>query len=138
MRVRVGALFPLFGPASGRVLLAFDDDEAIRDYIARNEPLRNPRTGELVDPALLLAEVEKIRREGQARVVRASAPQMVSVGFPVWDLDNRLHGSISVGGPRERFAAQLEDQMPELIEIVADLNRRSRLFPADDAGSELN
>ena len=137
-RVRVGALFPLFGPASGRVMLAFDDNAAIADYIARNEPLRNPRTGELVDSARLLAEIEKIRRERRARVVRASNPQMVSVAFPVWDLDNRLHGSISVGGPRERFETQLDEQMPELIEIIEDLNRRSRLFPADDAGSELN
>jgi DNA-binding IclR family transcriptional regulator len=132
-RVRIGALFPLFGPASGRVLLAFDDDAAIGAYIARNRPLRNPRTGELVDASLLLAQVEQIRRERQARVVRMSAPQMVSVGFPVWDIDNRLHGSISVGGPRDRFEAQLDRQMPELSEIVDELNRRTRLFPADHA-----
>lgn len=137
-RVRVGALFPLFGPASGQVMLAFDDDAAIADYVARNAPLRNRRTHELVDPATLLAAVEKIRRERRARVVRASNPPMVSIAFPVWDLDNRLHGSIAVGGPRERFEPQLDARMPELIEIIEDLNRRSRLFPADHAGSELH
>lgn len=137
-RVRVGALFPLFGPATGRVILAFDDDAAIDAYLARNEPLRHPRTGEPVDAGQLRQQIAQIRREGYARVARATPPQMVSVAFPVRDIDGRLHGSISVGGPRERFEAQLERQMPELKEIVADLNRRSRLFPADDAGSELN
>jgi DNA-binding IclR family transcriptional regulator len=124
-RVRVGTLFSLWRPASGRVLLAHDSDAAIADYIARNAP------GDIWQ------EIADIRSRGFARVARATPPQMVSVAFPVTDIDGRLHGSISVGGPRERFEAQLERQMGELQEIIAELNQRARLFPADDAGSEL-
>jgi DNA-binding IclR family transcriptional regulator len=137
-RVRVGALFPLFGPATGRVILAFDDDAAIDAYLARNAPLRDPRSGQSLDPDALKQQIALIREQGYARVARATPPQMVSIAFPVLDIDGRLHGSISVGGPRPRFEAQLERQLPELQEIVAELNRRTRLFPADDAGSELN
>ncbi len=137
-RVRVGALFPLHGPATGRVLLAFDDDAAIDDYLARHEPLRHPRTGEPVDSQQLRAQIGQIREQGYARVARATPPQMVSVAFPVWDIDGRLHGAMSVGGPAERFEAQLEAQLPDIREIVAELNRRSRLFPADDERAELN
>lgn len=127
-RVRVGTLFALWGPASGRVMLAHDGDAAIEDYIARHD----------ADAAEVRTQIAQIRARGYARVVRATPPQMVSIAFPVLDIDGRLHGSLSVGGPRERFEAQLERQMPEIEEIVADLNRRSRLFPADVAGSELN
>lgn len=128
-RVRIGALFPLHGPATGRVLLASDPDQAIDDYLVRQKPPEAPA---------LRAQIEDIRRQGFARVARATPPQMVSVAFPVWDIDGRPHGAISVGGPRERFEMQLADQMPEIEEIVAELNRRSRLFPADDDRSELN
>ncbi|MBO9499085.1 MAG: IclR family transcriptional regulator [Novosphingobium sp.] len=127
-RVRVGTLFGLWGPASGRVMLAQESDAAITDYCAR--------TGQ--DSAAILAEVARIRAQGHARVARATPPQMVSVAFPVFDIDGRLHGSISVGGPRDRFEHQLARQMPELEEIAAELNRRARLFPADDAGLELH
>jgi DNA-binding IclR family transcriptional regulator len=127
-RVRVGTLFNLWGPASGRVILANDDDAAIADLVARQG---NGDAG-------LMDEIGRIRAQGFARVARSTPPQMVSVAFPVFDIDGRLHGSISVGGPRERFEAQLDRQMPELQEIAAELNRRSRLFPADDAGSELH
>jgi IclR family acetate operon transcriptional repressor len=127
-RVRVGTLFSLWRPATGRVLLASDSDAAIADYIARND----------LPAAEILPEIAKIRAQGYARVARATPPEMVSVAFPVSDIDGRPHGSISVGGPRERFEAKLDRQMPELQEIVAELNQRARLFPADDAGSELH
>ncbi|MDF7776720.1 IclR family transcriptional regulator [Sphingomonas sp. AOB5] len=127
-RIRIGTLFSLWGPATGRVLLAGDGDAAVADYLARHDP----------GDSQVLAEIERIRAQGYARVARATPPQMVSVAFPVHDIDGRLHGSISVGGPRERFEAQLERQMPELQDLVAELNQRSRLFPADDAGSELH
>jgi IclR family acetate operon transcriptional repressor len=137
-RVRVGALFPLYSPASGRVMLAHDGDDAIEAYFTRNAPLRDSTSGETIDALELERQMTQIRAQGFARVARSTPPQMVSVAFPVFDIDGRLHGSISVGGPRERFEAQLEHQMSELEEIVADLNRRARLFPADDAGSELH
>ena len=92
----------------------------------------------MLDPDALKRQIRLIREQGYARVERSTPPQMVSVAFPVLDIDGRLHGSISVGGPRARFEAQLERQLPELQEIVAELNRRTRLFPADDSGSELN
>lgn len=127
-RIRIGSLFSLWGPATGRVLLAGDDDAAIADYIARHD----------LDRKEVEEGIARIRKDGFARVARSTPPQMVSVAFPVRDIDGRLHGSISVGGPRERFEAQLERQLAEIKAIVAELNHRSRLFPADDAGSELH
>jgi DNA-binding IclR family transcriptional regulator len=127
-RVRVGALFNLWGPAAGRVMLAHDSDAGIADYLKR--------TGQ--DNKAIRNEIAAIREQGYARVARSTPPQMVSVAFPVLDIDGRIHGALAVGGPRNRFEALLDEQMPELLAIVADLNRRSRLFPADDAGSELH
>ena len=137
-RVRIGALFPLHGPASGRVILAADTDDAIDSYIARHFPLRGSRDGEHLDARMLRRELEQVRTSGFALVKRSAPPQMVSVAFPVLDIDDRLHGSISVGGPRDRFEVQLERQLPDLRAIVGELNERARLFPADLTGSELH
>ncbi len=121
-RIRIGSLFNLWGPATGRVLLAADDDADVFDYVDRHG----------LDRKAVEKEVGRIREEGFARVARITPPQMVSVAFPVRDIDGRLHGSISVGGPRERFETQLELQLGEIRAIVAELNHRSRLFAADD------
>jgi len=135
-RVRIGDVLPMFALAAGRVMLAFGGDEALVDYIGRNRPLRHPRTGEQVSVDELKGQVALIRERGYARVKRAST--MVSAGFPIWDLEGHLHGAISVGGPAERFEAQLDEQLPELLEIMDELNSRTRLFSANAAGSELN
>jgi DNA-binding IclR family transcriptional regulator len=137
-RIRVGDILPLFGPAAGRVMLAYSADDWIADYVERHAPLRHPRTGQEISPAFLLGQIAQIRELGYCRVVRASLPPMDSVGFPIHDLDGGLHGAISVGGPAERFSGQLDAQLPEIIEIVEDLNKRTRLFSANFTGSELN
>ncbi len=135
-RIRIGDLLPLFGPASGRVMLAYASDRAIDDYIARHGPMRHPRTGEAVTANELRRAVADVRATGHARVVRQSNPPMVSLAFPVLDLDGALHGVVSVGGPTDRFRP--DAAMDELTHIVAELNARSRLFSANAAGSELS
>jgi DNA-binding IclR family transcriptional regulator len=137
-RVRVGDLLPLFGTAAGRVMLAFMSDAWIDDYVARHRPLRHPRTGEQISADDLWQQIARIREQGFCRVIRASTPPMDSVGFPIRDVDGGLHGAISVGGPAERFTAQLDKQLPELLEIAQELNKRTRLFSANATGSELN
>lgn len=137
-RVRIGDVLPLFGPASGRVMLAFLSDRDIADYIARNRPMTYARTGETFSPDELRRQISLIRDQGYARVVRPAPSPMVSLSFPVQDLDGRLHGVISVGGPPERSRTELDAHMDELLALVTELNSRSRLFSANAAGSELH
>lgn len=136
-RVRIGDVLPLFGPASGRLMLAFASDEEVEDYIARNRPLCYPRTGETFSPDEMRRQLATIRAQGYARVVRPAPSPMVSLSFPVRDLDGGLHGVISVGGPPERSRTELDAHMAELLALVDELNGRSRLFSANAAGSEL-
>lgn len=137
-RVRVGDLLPLFGPAAGRVMLAHMSDVFIDQYLVRHKPLRHPRTGEVISAEDLKQQIARTRELGYCRFVRASIPPMDSVAFPLHDVHGDLHGAIAVGGPAERFTAQLNDQLPDLLEIVGELDRRTRLFSANATGSELN
>lgn len=137
-RVRIGDVLPLFGPASGRVLLAFTDDAQVADYFNRHKPMVHPRTGETFNAEDLRREIGLIREQGYARVVRPAPSPMVSISFPVRDLDGALHGAISVGGPPERSQTELDAHMDDLKAIVAELDGRARLFSADVTGSELH
>ena len=75
--VRVGEILPVNRGAIGRVLLAFSGE-----------------AGELYD---------RIRRSGYHETRGERDPQVASVAFPVFGLNQRLVGCIAVSGPIDRF-----------------------------------
>lgn len=139
-RLQIGGLRPLHATASGQVLLAFLDDAAIDDYIAR-QPARGALDGAKDDgpfsPDRLWDDIRLIRVKGYAEVLRPGALPNFSVSFPIWDAENNLHGVMSVGGPNERFGPQFPILLPRLLEIMEALCHRTRLYTANVAGSEI-
>lgn len=129
-RMQIGGIRPLHTNASGRVLLAFSEDDAIKDYVARHRPMSLP-TGGVLTPQELWTRVKEIRADGYACVVRPGALVMKSIAFPVWDSEGGLHGVLSTGGPLERFGDELERLLPELRQIMEELCRHTRLYAAD-------
>jgi DNA-binding IclR family transcriptional regulator len=136
-RMPLGGLLPLHAPAAGRVMLAFTPDEEIRAYIARHKPLTLPALGAAMPAEALWAEIAQIRAQGRAKVERPGALPMLAIAFPIWGAENRLHGALATGGPRDRFAPALDEILPELEEILAELSRRTRLYSADPGRWEM-
>jgi DNA-binding IclR family transcriptional regulator len=56
---------------------------------------------------------------------------MVSVAFPIRDSRGHVQGAIAVGGPQERFGERALELLPELQNVVAELNNRTQLYPTD-------
>jgi len=142
-RLQIGALRPLFATASGLALLAFCDDAEIDGYIARQSAAG---TGHDIDvqkgdtplnPARLWEDIRLIRQRGYAKVLRQTALPNLSLSFPIWDAENKLHGVLSVGGPNERFGPQLDGLLPKILDIMEALCHRTRLYTANVAGSEI-
>jgi len=129
-RSQIGGLRPLHSGASGRVMLAFSSDQDISDYVARRQPMRLAPDGELT-PERLWSEIAGIRKLGYARMVHPGALPMLATAFPIWDMDNGLHGVLSSGAPLERFASEIDRLMPSILAIVDELCHRTRLYPAD-------
>jgi DNA-binding IclR family transcriptional regulator len=136
-RTLIGALRPLHANTSGRVVLSFLADAEIEAYIARHKPMRVTNPDGALPPAELWREVAMARKDGRLSMLRGDAPLMAAVAFPVWDADGRVHGVLSVGGPEERFGDKLKELMPEMQAIVDALCRRTRLYSANSAGSEI-
>ena len=136
-RIEIGALRPLYRIAAGRVMLAHDQDEAIRKYIARHVPLAMPEPEGVLEERHLWDEIAKVRAQGYARVIRPGPLPMLAAAFPVCDADGGVHGALSVGGPLERFAADFEMMLPEMRRIASELSSHTRLYPAHAAHWEI-
>jgi DNA-binding IclR family transcriptional regulator len=138
-RLQIGALRALHANASGHLLLAFLEDEAIEGYIARQAALAavNPRSSEIpLDRDALWEDIRLIRTRKYATALRQSSLPMLSAAFPIWDSENNLHGVMSVGGPNERFGPQFPALLDKLLAIMDSLCHRTRLYAAN-AGSEI-
>ncbi|HLY56739.1 MAG TPA: IclR family transcriptional regulator [Stellaceae bacterium] len=132
-RLEIGDIRPLHsGTASSNVVLAGMPDAEIADYVRRQSPMRL-RGGETLDEAVMWAEIGRVRERGYAMIYRPGALPMVSVAFAIRDPDERVQGSIAVGGPVERFDRRLKEVLPELEAIVRELNSRTRLYPLSGA-----
>ena len=136
-RMEIGALHLLHRIASGRVMLAYDKDEAVEAYIARHTPMVIPGPEGVLEERQLLDEIAKIRMQGFARVIRPGPLPMLAAAFPVCDAEGGVHGTLSVGGPQERFAADFEILLPQLRQIVDELSSHTRLYPAHAAHWEI-
>ena len=126
-RLQIGALRPLHANSTGHVFLAFADDAAVAAYIARHEHDAAPTPDEAVNAARLWQDIADIRTRGYATSMRAGVVPMAALAFPIWDAEHKLHGVISVGGPRERFE-------PQIAALGSNEQRKSGR--QDDAGRD--
>ncbi|MEI9931191.1 MAG: IclR family transcriptional regulator [Rhizomicrobium sp.] len=128
-RNQIGDYRPLHSVASSRAVLAFLPDAEIEDYIARKSPMKISANEE-ISADDLRDSIRQIREQGYSRYQRAAQPRMVSVAFPFWDSHGRVQGAVAVGGPQDRFGDAATRLLPQLQRIVAELNERTRLYPA--------
>jgi DNA-binding IclR family transcriptional regulator len=127
-RVPLGRITPLHASSASRVLLAFLPDAEIEAYLAE-QPLERFTDTTLTDAAAVWAEVRRVRRVGYAVGFRDHSPNAMGAGFPVFDRDGRPVASVTVSGPADRLTEErLQQFIPQLEQIVADLNHRSRLY----------
>jgi DNA-binding IclR family transcriptional regulator len=129
-RNQIGDRRPLHAVASSRVVLAYLTDDEVNGYIKRHSPMRMPG-GEILTAEELWSAVYEIRRLGYAINRRNVRPRMVSVAFPIRDSRGHVQGAIAVGGPQERFGERALELLPELQNVVAELNNRTQLYPTD-------
>jgi DNA-binding IclR family transcriptional regulator len=125
-----GRSVPLHASPAARVMLAHMSDEEIQAYLDGG-PLERFTAATAVKPVEIWKEVELIRERGYAMGRGDHVKGATGIGFPVLANDGRPHGSLTIAGPVARLPEQrLEELKPVLLEIVAELNRHSRLYPA--------
>jgi DNA-binding IclR family transcriptional regulator len=126
-----GLLVPLHASPASRALLSFLSDEEITAYIRAASPLKRFTKTTITNPKKLWEEVLLVRRQGFAHSYGDHYAHATYISFPVLDSGGRPHAAITIGGPPDRLTdKRLEKLMPKIVQVMEQLNRLSRLYPA--------
>lgn len=119
MQSTLGKRNPLHSTSLGKALLAFRDDDEIRERVAVMD-LRKlaPRT--ITDREALLAELQATRARGYAEEIEESEAGVRCMAVPVMDHAGRSVAAISIAFPLVRFD---ETRKSEYVRLLTDAGR---------------
>ena len=120
--VQPGRRLPLYAAASGKAILAFQDEGFVTRYLARPRVRYTDRT--TVDAAEIRREMARIRDDGMAVCENELDAGVLSYGHPVRASDGHVLYSIGITGLADRFHLVARSRIRErLSEAAADLSR---------------
>ena len=121
--VQPGRQLPLHAAASGKAILAFQDEDFIAQYLARPRRRYTERTK--VDGAEIRHELEQIREEGMAVCDNELDSGVLSFGHPIRIRGGYTLYSIGITGFADRFQRVERARIKEkLSNAAADLGRK--------------
>lgn len=122
MSVPLGQRFPLHAGSSSKALLAFLTDEEIERYLSGS--LQSFTDTTVTSPEALRADLARVRARGYATSAGERQAGAASAAAPVLDHNGRPVGSISICGPAERLAGELDDAIGLLLEATSRVSAR--------------
>ena len=121
--VQPGRRLPLYAAASGKAILAFQDEGFITRYLARPRVRYTDRT--TVDAAGIRREMARIRADGMAVCENELDAGVLSYGHPVRAGDGHVLYSIGITGLADRFHLVPRGRIRQrLSEAAVDLGRK--------------
>jgi IclR family transcriptional regulator, KDG regulon repressor len=100
---------PMHCTGVGKAMLSRLPDEFIEEYISH--PLTRMTEYTITDPAMLRAEIQRVRERGYALDNMELSIGIACIGVPIVDRKNKLLGAWSVSGPSPRMT---EDKIMEI------------------------
>jgi len=99
IKVSPGSEMPLHSTSAGKVLLASLGDGEARKLLGGRK-LAAITAHTITDPAVLIASLAKVRRQGFATVNEENIPGVLSVGAPIRDRAGGVVAALSVAFPK--------------------------------------
>lgn len=93
----VGRTSPLYAGACSRIILSFQSDEKIRDYVEKTE-LRKFSEGTITDKEELYKLIEKARNDGYTVSYSELETHTSSVAAPIFDHNGNVIAGLSIAG----------------------------------------
>lgn len=113
LMTRIGRRRAAHATSSGKCLLAYGPPAALAAVLAGGLPRLGPRT--ITSPTLLRRTLTDVRRRGYAVSVEESAPGVVSVAAPIFDVTGACVAAMSVAGPISRMPPESLDRFARLV-----------------------
>lgn len=112
---RIGKAVPLHSSAVGKVLLAYLDDGAQDEILAKLEYRRlTPNT--IGNSQELKTHLARVRRAGYAMDLEENEPHIRCIAAPVWDHSGGVCASLSVTGPSVRMPLSRLRELAPLVQ----------------------
>ncbi len=123
IRVAPGSEMPLHSTGAGKVLLASLNDSEARKLLGSGKLAAiTPHT--ITDPAVLIASLAKVRKQGYATVVEENIRGVLSVGAPIRDRAGRVLAALSVAFPKYLEAGlSLQSATPLVVAAAQRISR---------------
>jgi DNA-binding IclR family transcriptional regulator len=116
MVAAAGIRSPLHATASGKLLLAFADEEEVEQYLG-DGPLESFTANTLTDPKVLRKQLEEIRANGYATCWQERELGLCSVAVPLRDHTGATVASLTLAGPAGRVT---EDSVDTHLQPLRD------------------
>jgi IclR family KDG regulon transcriptional repressor len=110
MVANVGRRSPLHTNASGKVLLAYQDQPFIARVLATKLSANTPTT--ICDPHELEQQLLEARRDGYATCWQEQELGLCSIAVPIFDYTGRACAAMAIAGPAERVT---KDWVPTIV-----------------------
>ena len=121
--VQPGRQLPLHAAASGKAILAFQDEAFVARYLSRPRPRFTDKTK--VEEADILDELAQIRADGVAVCDNELDAGVLSYGHPIRVNGGYVLYSVGITGLADRFRPMEPTRIKQkLAEAAADLGRR--------------
>jgi len=98
----VGKRTAAFSTALGKAILAFADDETVRESIY-TQPLEKLTPLTIVDPSEIEAELKKIQKSGIALDDRENQEHVRCIASPIFEARGHVVAAISISAPASRI-----------------------------------
>lgn len=118
----VGGRLPAYSASLGRVIIAnWPEEEARALFASTDRPKLTPKTINTIPG--LMAELEKVRRDGYSMNDEETAIGLRSIAVPVIDGSGKVVASINVGVRSSHVSVDtmIKDFLPELLKVQARL-----------------
>jgi len=116
----LGGIYPLHASATGKLILAEQDDDKIAAELPETLDSHTPYT--ITSRDVLLRELYKVREQGYAVLDNELEEGLFAVGCPVRDVAGRLIGTVTINGPTQRLKSyRLPETIDELRKAAAEI-----------------
>lgn len=127
-----GAVFPLHAGASGKVLLAYLDEDEQNAILQRVELTRFSETT-ITDPKTLHVELKRIKAQGYAESDGEVIRGTYGIGVPILSASGGIVGVLSVSAPQHRLEDTERGRMIKLLVTSANtITERLQAYTIQD------
>ncbi|MCG8402275.1 MAG: IclR family transcriptional regulator [Firmicutes bacterium] len=105
--IKVGSFLPLYAGASGKMLLAHQDEDAIIKILKEIKPLTDKT---IVNSEKLITDLKRIKEQGYCISNGERIKGATGISAPVWNYKGQVIANISISGPSFRFTKQNIDK----------------------------